>query len=147
MVETADASFTNGCIHGHWFLQVPNGMTTPGAPDVPKTNTARVSPSSLPSDTLDPSSKYAIHVSGSGQRAGGYAYLFASLNELSDSETDTVDASAFTGIQFYAIINAPSEVGLTGVRFAIGDLDTDMSYGHCTPTSGPMTCGDRLGRR
>src|ERR1700759_4285082 len=66
-VEAADAGFSNLCIHGQWYLQAANGTTMPIAPGQPN-NTAPVVPAAITigTDPLDPSSTFAVHVTGSG---------------------------------------------------------------------------------
>ncbi|HEX3757558.1 MAG TPA: hypothetical protein VHW23_02590 [Kofleriaceae bacterium] len=146
-VETADASFGNSCVHGLWFLQALNGTTTPTAPGRPD-NTTPVVPMSIAIDfdPLDPSSTFAVHVTGSGQENTGttfaFAQLTASLNAPSATQIGTVDATAFTGIQFYGIVNT----GTTGARLTVGDLFTDPAGGRCTTTPGQTTsCFDNPG--
>ena len=90
----------------------------------------------LGSNPLDPTSTFAVRVSGSGQANTGtefsYAQLTGWLNAISDTQIGTVDASQYTGIQFYAIINT----GATGARLMVGTLYTDLSGGMCTITPG-----------
>lgn len=146
-VETASSAFSNACVHGQWFLQAYNGMTNPitvGRPD----NRAEVAPAAITigSNPLDPSSTFAIHVTGSGQQnVGGtfsYAQLNASLNAPSASQIGSIDVSAYTGVQFYAIINT----GTTGARLTVADLYTDPLGKLCTTTPGqPTSCYDHPG--
>ncbi|HEU4730473.1 MAG TPA: hypothetical protein VFT22_21390 [Kofleriaceae bacterium] len=146
-VEAADAGFSNSCIHGQWVLQALNGTTMPAAPGRPD-NTVPVIPMSIPIgfDPFDPSSTFAVHVTGAGQENTGttfaYAQLTASLNAPSATQIGAVDATAFTGIQFYAIITT----GETGARLTVGDLYTDPIGGKCTTTPGqPTSCFDNPG--
>lgn len=146
-VETADAGFSNTCIHGQWYLQALNGITMPVAVGQPD-NTAPVVPSpiTIGSNPLDPSSTFAVHVTGSGQEnAGGtfaFAQLTASLNAPSAAQIGSVDVSAYTGIQFYGIMNT----GMTGVRLTVANLYTDPLGARCTTTPGqPTSCFDHPG--
>jgi hypothetical protein len=94
-------------------------------------------PITIGSNPLDPTSTFAVHVSGSGQAntAGqfSYAQLTAWLNTVSETQIGTVDASQYTGVQFYAIVNT----GALGARLTIGNLYTEPSGGMCTTTAGP----------
>ena len=145
-VEGGDPFYGDNCIHGGWYLESFNGVTTPATAGLPGRQTS-VAPASitLGSSSLDPTSTFAVHVSGSGQANTGteyaYAQLTAWLNTVSDTEIGTVDASQYTGIQFYAIINT----GVTGARLTVGNLYTDPSGGICTTTSGPKGCYDNPG--
>jgi hypothetical protein len=145
-VESADPFYGDDCVHGGWSLEALNGVTTPataGGPD----RQASVPPESitLGANPLDPSSTFAVHVSGSGQANTGteftYAQLAARLNTISETQIGTVDASRFTGIQFYGIINT----GTLGARLTVGTLFTDPSGGMCTTTAGPKGCYDNPG--
>jgi hypothetical protein len=53
----------------------------------------------------------------------------------------TVDASAYTGIQFYAIMST----GASGVRMTVGNLYTDPVGGLCSTAPGPTGCYDDPG--
>jgi len=146
-VETTDPAFGDACVHGAWFLQAFTGTSVPTASGQPD-NTAPVVPTpiTIGSDMKDPSSTYAVHVSGAGQEntgtTFGYAQLTASLNALSATQIGTVDVTAYTGVQFYAIVN----VGTTGARFTVANLFTDPLGGRCTPTPGQKTtCFDHPG--
>jgi hypothetical protein len=146
-VENTDPGFSNACIHGAWFLQALNGTTTPAAPGRPD-NTAVVAPVAITigSDPLDPSSTFAVHVFGNGQQNVGttfsFAQLTASLNALSADQIGSVDVSAYTGVQFYAIINT----GSTGARLTVANLYTDPIGKLCTPIGGqPTSCFDHPG--
>jgi hypothetical protein len=146
-VEAADAGFSNTCVHGQWYLEALNGTTMPAAPGQPD-NAVSVVPMSIPIgfDPFDPSSTFAVHVTGSGQQNTGttfaFAQLTASLNAPSATQIGTVDATAFTGIQFYAIIST----GATGARLTVGDIYTDPIGGRCTTTPGqPTSCFDNPG--
>ncbi len=148
-VEASDASFSNTCVHGQWYLQALNGTTVPAAPGSPD-NTALVIPMSIPIgfNQLHPSSTFAVHVMGSGQQNTGttlaFAQLTASLNAPSATQIGTIDATAYTGIQFYAIINT----GPTGARLTVGDLYTDPVGGKCTTMLGqPTSCFDDPGEQ
>src|SRR5262249_55505910 len=95
-VESSDATYDNRCVRGRWVLLSPNGTTVPPAAG----NQAAVNPTALPvgGNPLDPSSTFAIHVSGSGQEsatgASSFAHVTATLNM--GGETDEFDASAYT---------------------------------------------------
>lgn len=141
-VEAADAGYNNECIHGQWFLQSFNGTTTPATsgpgdsvPVVPTMIT-------IGSNPLDSSSTYAVHVTGSGQAntatSSTFVQLNASLNAPSATQQGTVDATAYTGIQFYAIINTAN----TGARLTVGNLYTDPIGGMCKTNPAP---GDKNG--
>jgi hypothetical protein len=146
-VEAADAGFGNACVHGQWYLEALNGTTTPTAPGHPNNLVPVVpSPITIGSDPLDPSSTFAVHVSGMGQQNVGttfsYAQLTASLNTPSATQIGSVDVSAYTGIQFYAII----KTGTTGARLTVANLYTDPVGGMCTTTPGqPTSCFDHPG--
>jgi hypothetical protein len=147
-VEAADAGYNNECIHGEWFLQSFNGVTMPATsgpgdsvPVVPTVIT-------IGSDPLDTSSTYAVHVTGRGQEntttSSAFVQLNASLNAPSPTQQGTVDARAYTGIQFYAIVNTAT----TGARLTVADLYTDPIGGLCktTPAPGEKTaCFDHPG--
>lgn len=146
-VEAADAGFSNACIHGQWYLQALNGTTMPAAPGQPN-NTVPVAsaPITIGSNPLDPSSTFAVHVTGSGQENVGstftFAQLTASLNAPSAAQIGSVDASAYTGIQFYAIVNT----AMTGARLTVANLYTDPLGGRCTtPPGQPTSCFDHPG--
>jgi hypothetical protein len=146
-VETADAAFSNACIHGQWFLQALNGTTNPVAVGQPD-DRAPVVPTSIVIGTnpLDPSSTFAVHVTGSGQQNSGttfsFAQLTASLNAPSSQQLGSVDVRAYTGVQFYAIVNT----GTTGARLTVGNLYTDPIGKLCTTTPGqPTSCFDHPG--
>lgn len=147
-VEAADAGYSNQCIHGQWFLQSFNGTTTPATsgpgdsvPVVPAVIT-------IGSNPLDTSSTYAVHVTGQGQAntatSSAFVQLNASLNAPSSTQQGTVDATAYTGIQFYAIINTAN----TGARLTVANLYTDPIGGMCktNPAPGDKTaCFDHPG--
>jgi hypothetical protein len=132
-VQSTDPGYGNGCIRGAWTLEAVTGTTTP--PVGQTDNTVLVSPVAIGmgSNPLAPSSTFAIHVSGSGQHNVppnfGYAELFASLNHPSDDEIGTVDASMYTGIQFYGKLS----FGDAGARLTVANLFTDPVGGMCTP--------------
>jgi hypothetical protein len=144
-VESASPGYGNSCLHGSWNLQVLNGTAMPPAPE--QTGfTAKVRPTAIARgfNTLDPTSTFAIHVTGSGQEnVGGvfsYAQLFAPLNAPAVGQVGTVDASAYTGVEFHAIVN----VAATGARLRVANLYTDPSGGMCT-TDGASGCFDHPG--
>jgi hypothetical protein len=146
-VEVSDPSYGNACIHGQWYLQAFNGTTSPSAPDQPDHRVV-VRPVSIPigTDTEDTMSTFAVHVTGSGQENSGttfsYAQLNASLNAPAPAQVGSVDASAYTGIQFYAIVNTAA----TGARLTVANLYTDPIGGMCTTTAGqPNSCFDHPG--
>jgi len=136
-IEAAETGFGNACVHGSWQLQSPNGVTVPSTTDS-NDHVTQVVPSPIGAtqhpNLLDPSSKYAINVSGVGQKndPGGigfsYAQLTATMNTLSATQIGSIDASAFTGVQFDAIIIAPS-----GARVSIANKYTDPSGQLCDP--------------
>ena len=142
-VESADPYYGSECIHGGWYLEAFNGTTVPATAG----RTVPVAPVSitLGSNPLDPTSTFAVRVSGSGQEniAGqfSYAQLTATLNTISETQIGTVDASQYTGVQFYAIVNT----GALGARLTIGNLYTEPSGGMCTTTAGPRSCYDHPG--
>jgi hypothetical protein len=146
-VETADAGFANACIHGEWFLQAFNGITSPVTDGKPEDITPVVpTPITIGSSPLDPTSTFAVHVTGSGQQNVGtspsFAQLTVSLNTPSASLLGSVDVTAYTGVQFYAIVNT----GATGARLTVRDLYTDPIGGRCNPASGqPTSCFDDPG--
>jgi len=131
-VELGDPGFSGACIHGVWTLESFNGVTTPvtvGQPD----NTTDVIPVAIAAgfDTKHLASRFAVHVSGHEQQntptASSFAQLTASLNALSKTDIGTVDASAYTGIQFFGMVTT----GHTGMRLTVGDLYTDPVGGQC----------------
>jgi hypothetical protein len=142
-IESTDPYYGNDCVHGGWDLQSLNGTTVPASGRVAVA--VPPSPITLGSNPFDPSSTFAIHVTGSGQQnmpsEFAYAQLTAHLNTISDTEIGTVDARAYTGIQFYAIVNT----GPTGARLTVGNLYTDPAGGMCTIASGPTGCYDNPG--
>jgi hypothetical protein len=147
-VQSADPGYGNACIRGAWTLQAFNGTTVPDAAGQPD-QTTLVSPVAFAAGTnpLDTSSTFAIHVSGMGQQNVGsdfsYAELFAALNQPSDDKVGTVDASMYTGIQFYGKISANRT---TGVRLTVANLFTDPAGGMCTPGGSNKTdCYDNPG--
>ena len=79
-VDGADSKFGNTCVHGQWYLQAFNGSTMRQASGLPD-STATVAPVAITigSNPLDPSSTFAVHVTGSGQMNGGGAFSFAQL--------------------------------------------------------------------
>lgn len=128
-VESISPTYETGCIHGSWHLQSPNGKTVPFTSDQADfTAPVAPTPMALGDNPIDTTSRYAIKVSGSDQvndlSPGGIGYSYAQLtapfNTLSDREIGSVDASAFTGIEFDALITAPS-----GVRASIANAYTD----------------------
>lgn len=145
-VESADPFYGDACIHGGWYLEALNGTTVPPTAGLPNRQTP-VTPTAIPLGTnpLDPTSTFAIRVSGADQQNTSsefaYAQLTAWLNTISDTEIGTVDASQLTGVQFYAIINT----GTTGARLTVGNLYTHPSGGMCTTASGPRGCYDNPG--
>jgi hypothetical protein len=145
-VESANPGYGNSCLHGSWNLQALNGTTTPPSVEQPG-HTALVHPTpiALGFNMIDRTSTFAVHVSGNGQEnmngVFSYAQLAAPLNTISATEVGTVDASAYTGVQFYAIINAPT----TGARLRVANLYTDPAGGMCTTTDGPAGCYDHAG--
>jgi len=147
-IESADDGYGGSCIRGSWTLEALNGTTSPVAVGQPG-NTALVAPTALTAgqNTLDATSTFAVHVTGSGQQntatGSSYAQLNASLNAIAPGDFGVVDASAFTGIQFDAIINT----GPDGVRLTVADLYTDPIGGKCssTPTSDKSDCFDHPG--
>jgi hypothetical protein len=136
-IESSASGYGNACIHGSWQLQSPNGVTVPSTEGAAN-RTTPVVPTAIGvtqhPNTLDPSSKYAMYVSGVGQKndpAGvgfSYAQLSAALNTLSSTQIGSVDASRFVGIEFDAIIIAPS-----GARVSIANKYTDPSGQLCDP--------------
>jgi len=146
-IENGDTTFSGPCLHAQWYLQALNGTTTPTAPGRPM-NTVEVVPTAitLGSNSLDKASTYAVHVSGEGQTnisttTFSYAQLTLALNTLSATQVGTVDASAFTGIQFYGKIT----VAASGLRLTVADLYTDPSGGMCSPSGGKTGCFDAPG--
>jgi hypothetical protein len=147
-VESAAASYGNSCIHGAWTLEALNGTVSP-APAA-GTTTALVAPEALSAgqNTVDPASTFAVHVTGSGQEntsiASSFAQLDASLNTLSATDVGVVDASAYTGVEFDAII----DTGPAGARLTIADLYTDPVGGQCSTaptTTDKSGCFDHPG--
>jgi hypothetical protein len=142
LVSSDSPGYGNDCLHGSWNLQSLNGTTTPSSVDQPG-HAAIVRPTAIaPGDNpLALDSTFAVHVSGSGQQNVGntfsYAQLGAPLNTLSTSQIGTVDASAYTGVQFYAKI-----MTTTGARLRVGNLYTEPAGGMCSTTGGPTGCYD-----
>jgi hypothetical protein len=147
-IENSDPGYGNGCIRGAWTLQAFNGTTTPVTAGQPNNNTL-VAPISITGDATRPdmSSTFAVHVSGAGQmnppnETGAYAQLTASLNQGSDTDIGTVDASDYIGIQFYAKLTT----GDAGARLTVGNLFTDPAGGRCVPDGTDNTgCYDNPG--
>jgi hypothetical protein len=146
-VEDAAPAYSNSCIHGAWTLQALNGTTTPNVFGMPN-NLVAVAPVMIAagSNMVNMTSTFAIHVAGGGQEnaanAPAYAQLTAALNTLSDTDIGTVDASAYTGIQFSAMLSA----GTTGARLTVGTLYTDPAGGKCDPAAtGQTMCFDNPG--
>jgi hypothetical protein len=142
-IDAATPGYGNSCLHGTWNLQAFNGTTMPPtAGQDGGTVIVRPAAIALGFNTLDPTSTFAIHVSGSGQENNGtmfsYAQLSAPLNTIDGGQVGTVDASAYTGVQFYAIINTAP----TGARLRVADLYTDPSGGMCSTAGGPSGCYD-----
>jgi len=119
----------------------------PAAPGRPNNLVPVVpSPITIGTDPFDQSSTFAVHVTGNGQQNVGtmfsFAQLTASLNTPSATQIGSVDASAYTGIQFYAIV----KTGTTGARLTVANLYTDPVGGKCTTTPGqPTSCFDHPG--
>jgi hypothetical protein len=142
-VESDGPGYGNSCLHGSWNLQALNGATTPpSVGETGHTGVVRPTPIALGFNSLDPASTFAVHVSGSGQEDMGtvfsYAQLWAPLNTLSGTQVGTVDAHAYTGVQFYAIVNTDAN----GARLRVADLYTDPAGGMCTTADGPTRCYD-----
>lgn len=131
-VESAEPGYGDTCIHGTWTLEALNGITMPVAVGQPA-NRVAVAPEAIAEgfNTLHSKSRFAVHVSGSGQQnpagASTFAQLNASLNAVSATDIGTVDASAYTGIQFFAMVNT----GPTGARLTVGNLFTDPLGKQC----------------
>lgn len=146
-IESDSPLYSNKCLNGTWRLEVLNGASVPPAADQPG-HTATVRPIGIALDfnTLDTQSTFAIHVSGSGQMNSGgtftYAQLWAALNNPGPGMVGTVDATAYTGVQFYAIINTAP----TGAHFRVANLYTDPAGGMCSlDTRDPGACYDHPG--
>lgn len=144
-VEDATPYYGDACIQGGWFLQKKNGSSTPASePDV----SVPVQPTAIApgSNAMDRTSAFAAHISGSGQSStateASYVRFCAWLNVKeprfgAGGTVGTVDASAYTGIQFDAIVNSPS-----GAMVSLSNLYTEPSGGKCTTTPGPAACWD-----
>jgi hypothetical protein len=104
---------------------------TPGGTMVPDPNTTFA-----PTDTGDPSAKYAVYVKGSGFTANG--------STISLGLGAPYDASKYTGITFWA----KNDAGSTYARVQFPDKDTDVDAGLCK-MSGPAAdmCYDHYGYR
>jgi hypothetical protein len=139
-VESASAYYGDSCVHGSWNIQARNGTTVPATP-IPDAFVPVVPVSiTIGSNPLDPTSTFAVHVSGSGQGTvdqGSYAALIARLNVVSPTEIGTVDASQYTGLQFYAIVDSSA-----GAWVRIANLYTEPLGQRCTDTPGPTQCYD-----
>ena len=146
-IESDSPLYSNKCLNGSWRIEVLNGTSVPPAADEPgHAATVRPTGIALGFNTEDRQSTFAIHVSGSGQMNSGstftYAQLWAPLNNPGTGMVGTVDASAFTGVQFYAILNTAA----TGARFRVANLYTDPVGGMCSPdTTIPTSCYDHPG--
>jgi len=133
-VEVAEPGYAGTCIHGAWTLEALNGVTVPVAVGQPD-NTTDVVPEAIAAsfNTKHVESRFAVHVSGHGQQntatASAFAQLTASLNSLSKTDIGTVDASAYTGIRFFARLAS----GPSGARLTVGTLYTDPVGGQCIP--------------
>jgi hypothetical protein len=146
-IESDNPVYSNKCLNGTWRIEVLNGASVPQAAEEPG-HAAIVRPTGIALDfnTLDTQSTFAIHVSGSGQMNSGdtftYAQLWAPLNNPGTGMVGTVDATAYTGVQFYAIINTAP----TGARFRVANLYTDPAGGMCSLDSkDPSACYDHPG--
>jgi hypothetical protein len=144
-VEDSSPYYDGACIQGGWFLQKKNGSSVPASePDI----SVPVQPTaiSVGSNPLDPASRFAVHISGSGQAntptVSSYVRFCAWFNLKeppfgASGTVGTIDASAYTGIQFHAIVNSPS-----GALVSVSNLYTEPSGGTCTTTPGPKACWD-----
>lgn len=125
---------TGSCPNGSWYLATAGGGTsTPIMGSI-----TPVAPS--PANTGDAASTKAIHVSGSGQvntsatSYDAYVSLSASLNQPSQTEAGSVNASAYQGIKFWGIISGT-------VRLQVSSTATDQDAVPRTCVS----CSDHLG--
>lgn len=138
-VQSTSPEYGDACLEGRWVLESLNGTTTPVTVGN-SGNTAIVAPTPIPAGAngSDATSTFAVHVSGSGQQNTttefSYAQLSAVLHKRSSSQVGTVDASAFTGVQFDAIM----DTGL-GARLVVSNAYTDPVGGMCSTTSGGAT--------
>jgi len=148
-VESGDPTFESGCMRGRWALLSPNGMTVPATAGQPG-NLAVVHPTviGVGSNPLAPTSTFAVHVTGSGQEntamLNSFAHVTATLNMAPSGDAASIDASAYTGVQFDAIVNT----GPLGARLNVGNLYTEPAGKMCSMESNapPMTgCYDRPG--
>jgi hypothetical protein len=144
-VEDTSPYYDGACIQGGWFLQKKNGTSVPASePDV----SVPVQPIAIAigSNSVDPTSAFALHIAGSGQAntptESTYvrfcAWFHVKEPRFGASGTvGTIDASAYTGIQFDAIVDSPS-----GAMVSLSDLYTEPSGGKCTTAPGSAACWD-----
>ena len=128
-IEDNHSAFGSTCIHGSWNLSAVSGTTVPVTAGQPGNNAVVVP--TVGTNPLNPASTFVVHVSGSGQASGPgtipYATLGAPLNTIPAMASGTVDASAYTGIQFSGKLVA----GTLGIRLGVANLYTDPVGGLC----------------
>ncbi len=130
---TGSIASTKGRV-GAWYVYndgTAGATQTPGTPFVPeKLATPRGA------------SKYAAHSTGKGFITWGAGFGF-NLNDKGDgdggSAKTTYDASAYTGITFYAKVNGTSA---TKIRVNVSTIDTDPAGAKCGAVD---KCSDHYG--
>lgn len=146
-IESADSGYGTDCVRGGWTVEALNGTTSPRIPQSEQSTDVIPEGFQAGTNNQNTQSRFAIHVSGSGQQnipggAFAYAQVTATLHWITDDYNGSVDASAFTGIQFYGKVTA----GALGVRLTVGNLYTDPVGGICTPGGENRTdCYDNPG--
>jgi hypothetical protein len=140
----ATGATTYACPKGAWYLSSKTGTITAGTTGNVAAGT--VAPVAI---TDNGASTHAIHVGGSGQANtsatsyDAYVSLSASLNSPSDSQTGSVNATAYSGISFSYKLTAGSGTG-QGVRVQVSNAFTHPAGGMCT-SSGATQCYDHPG--
>jgi hypothetical protein len=123
--------YGNGCPKGGWFLDTAGAGTI-----TTDTSTAWTMPSGSYSpttcmDSANTTSTKCIHVSGSGQKNSGammydaHATLSAALNQPETNMAGSLNASAYTGVQFYGKVTG-------NVVLQVSNADTDPHGGKCS---------------
>jgi hypothetical protein len=129
-MEDGNPFYGAGCPKGEWFLSKGGGPAT-----------ATVSPAPGPvlpvACDRTPESTKCIHISGAGQANmtktsyDAYVSLAATLNQPSETEKSTLNASAYTGVTFWGKVTG-------AIYLQVSDTDTDPSGGICAGG----TCND-----
>jgi hypothetical protein len=131
-MENGLSSYGTTCPRGSWLLVTAGGGTVQGIDG--GATSGSVTPVAIsPANPSNPTSTKAIHVAGSGQRNttatsyDAYVQLSATLNQPSANLAGYLNASAYTGVQFWGKITGPVNLQ---VSFAGSDPDAHMC-GRC----------------